>query len=67
MAVLESLDSHKALDPLYLDICIVLEQNLAWWSAIKIIGILIFAMDVKIITMMELLYVNVSLKYTVTY
>ena len=57
--MLEIWDSHKALDPFYLDIYTAMEQKLIWLSVTKTIRILMFTLDVKVIIMMELLYVKV--------
>ena len=60
MALLEIWDSHKALDPFYLDICIAVELKLTWWSVAKTITALMFTLNVKVIIMMLLYYANVS-------
>ena len=61
MAGSEVWDFHKAVDQSCWGICTVLERRLTYWSAARTTTMQVLDQYVRIITMMELSYVNVGI------
>ena len=59
MALLDIWVSHKDMDPFCLDICTAVKQTEIWWNVIRTLSILMLTQDVRVTTMMLLLYVKV--------